>query len=273
VVVKLGTAVLTHDGGRVALGRLYAFVESLALLRREGRQVLLVSSGAVGLGAHRLGVRRERLSLIERQACAAVGQGRLMALYADAFERLGVTTAQVLLTPEDFADRRRYLNLRRTVRSLLALGVLPIVNENDTVSTAELRTHGGGAGASFGDNDGLSALVAARINAHLLLILTDVAGVHTADPGASGDAPLVELVARFTPELERSAGGPRLGRGGMRSKLDAARVASRSGCATVVANGLEPHVIDRVFAGEALGTLFVPQITSQRRGRRKVKRA
>src|SRR5262245_38135648 len=179
IVIKLGTAVLISEGGLVALSRFYSFVESIAALRKSGREVLLVSSGAVGLGADRLGLGRGPESLPLKQACAAVGQSRLMSLYSDAFERLGLTAAQLLLTEEDFSNRTRYLNLRSTITNLLQLGAIPVINENDTVSTAELEPESSTAfkRMSFGDNDKLSALVAGKMEADLLLILTDVEGL------------------------------------------------------------------------------------------------
>lgn len=257
VVVKLGTAVLTHGDGSIALSRCYGFVESLAALKRGGREVLVVSSGAVGLGASTLGLARPVASLPMRQACAAVGQGRLMALYAEAFERLGIIAAQVLLTRDDFTELERYQNLRRAVTQLIELGVVPIINENDTVATDELELKEGEA--TFGDNDGLSALVAGKVNAHLLLILTDVDGLYTADPRDGGKAKLIPLVEQVTPEIESLAGGANVGRGGMRSKVSAAAFAARAGCATIIADGTEPGIIDRLFAGESTGTLFLPR--------------
>jgi glutamate 5-kinase len=184
-----------------------------------------------------------------------------MALYSDAFDRLGIVAAQVLLTEEDFSNRRRYLNLRTTLGKLLDLGVVPVVNENDTVSTVELEAIEAlvPRRVNFGDNDKLSALVASKIEADLLLILTDVEGLHTSDPTVGGDAALIPVVAQITPELERMAGGARIGRGGMRTKLEAARIATRSGCATVVASGRASGVIERVLAGESVGTLFLPR--------------
>ena len=260
VVLKIGTATLTREEGGLALSRFYSFVESIAELRRQEREVLLVTSGAIGLGAARLGVERGGQLLPLKQACAAVGQGRLMALYSDAFDRLGLTVAQVLLTEEDFHNRTRYLNLRSTLFKLLELGVVPIINENDTVSTAELEplVDGVARRVNFGDNDRLSALVASKIEADLLLILTDVDGLFDADP-RGGDAHLIPLVREVTPQIAALAGGARAGRGGMRTKVEAARIATQSGCVTVVANGREPRVIERVLAGEALGTLFLPQ--------------
>lgn len=261
IVVKLGTAVLTRDDGAVALSRFYTFVEALADLRHSGREILLVSSGAIGLGSRRLNLDRKNQPLPVKQACAAVGQGRLMGLYADAFDRLDVPAAQVLLTEEDFSNRSRYLNLRGTLAKLLELGALPIINENDTVSTAELETLDSSTQrrVNFGDNDKLSALVASKMEADLLLILTDVEGLFTANPTDSVDATLVSLVAEITPEIEGLAGGARIGRGGMRTKLEAARIATRSGCATIVASGRTPDAIRRIFDGEPLGTLFLPR--------------
>ena len=261
VVIKLGTATLTRDDGRIALSRFYSFVEAIAALHREGRQVLVVSSGAVGLGSARVGVDRSGPSLPMKQALAAIGQGRLMSLYTDAFDRMDLTCAQVLLTEEDFSDRRRYLNLSQTISTLLELGVIPVINENDTVSTAELEPTDPGSHrrVNFGDNDKLSALIASKMEADLLVILTDVDGLFTDDPRDSEAAELVTEVDEITPELLAVAGGARVGRGGMRSKLEAAEIASRSGCATVIANGRTDAVIPDVLAGKPVGTLVLPQ--------------
>lgn len=263
IVIKLGTAVLMRDEGGIALSRFHSFVESIAELKRKNRELLLVSSGAVGLGVQRLGLKSRPHLLPLKQACAAVGQGRLMALYADAFAGHDITVAQVLLTEEDFTNRARYLNLRSTLTTLLELGALPIINENDTVSTAELESLEAApyVKINFGDNDKLAALVASKMEADLLVILTDVEGVYTANPKHAEDAQLISVVQEITPELEESVGssGSRLGRGGMKTKLEAARIATQSGCATLVAGGKIPAVIDRVFAGEPLGTIFLPQ--------------
>jgi glutamate 5-kinase len=264
VVVKLGTAVLMSDEGPgIAADRLLAVVASIAELKRSGREVLLVSSGAIGLGAERLGLPRRPQLVSLKQACAAVGQGRLMSLYSEAFDRHGVSIAQVLLTEEDFSNRKRYLNLRSTITKLLDLGVLPIINENDTVSTAEIEylESGSFAKVNFGDNDKLSALVASKMEADLLVLLTDVAGLHTDNPADSDDARLIPLVERITPEIEELATDSktsRFGRGGMRTKLEAARIAGQSACAVIMTSGKVPHVIDRIFSGEELGTLFIP---------------
>ena len=267
VVIKLGTSVLMREEGGIALSRFYSFVESIAALKSNGREVLLVSSGAVGLGAERLKLEAKPQTLPLKQACAAVGQGLLMSFYADAFERLGVTTAQVLLTEEDFSNRRRYLNLRSTISELLELGALPVLNENDTVSTAELESLDASAvrRVNFGDNDKLSALVASKIDADLLVILTDVEGIYTTDP--SQDGAEILSVVKDVSELEELAGataagrGSAFGRGGIKTKLEAAKIATHSGCAVIVANGKQPGIIDRVFAGEETGTLFLPNLT------------
>jgi glutamate 5-kinase len=264
VVIKLGTAVLMREDGEPALSRFYSFIEALADLKRAGREVLLVSSGAVGLGAQRLNLSRKPQLLPLKQACAAVGQGRLMALYSDGFDRLGVTAAQVLLTEGDFSSRQRYLSLRGTLTKLLELGVLPIINENDTVATDELESTEASPHmrVSFGDNDKLSALVASKIEADLLVILTDVDGLYTAEP-TSKNARLIPLVTDITQEIEDLARGTaaasKVGRGGIRTKIEAARIATRSGCATVIAGGKLPDIIKRVFDGEEVGTLFLPQ--------------
>ncbi len=261
VVVKLGTTVLTEDDGRVALGRLQSFVESIVELWNSGREALLVSSGAIGLGATRLGVQGELRSLIVKQACAAVGQGRLMSLYADAFERRGVVAAQLLVTAGDLSNRERYLNLRSTIGKLLELNVVPVINENDTVSTEELRPIPGSGPrtVNFGDNDKLSALVAAKVEADLLLLLTDVDALYTGDPRLTPTVHPIAVVDEVTPAIEQLAGGANAGRGGMRTKLEAARIATHSGCAVIVANGKVPDVIERIFRGEPLGTLFLPR--------------
>ena len=251
IVVKLGTAVLMKEEGGVALSRFYSFVEGIAELMKAGKEVILVTSGAVGLGVKKLGLAKKPKHLPQKQACAAVGQGRLMAMYSDAFDVLGITTAQVLLTEEDFSNRRRYLNLRSTLTQLIEMGVLPIINENDTVSTAELETlkSDGPVKVSFGDND-------------LLIILTDVEGLYTEDPRKNTQAALIPLVESITPEIEALAGGTagNTGRGGMRTKLEAARVATQSGCAAIIAGGKVPSVIPSLFAGQELGTLFVSKL-------------
>lgn len=277
IVIKLGTAVLMRDdaSGGVALSRFYSFVESITALKKANKEVLLVTSGAVGLGARKLGFERKPTLLPQKQACAAVGQGLLMSMYADAFERFDLVTAQVLVTEEDFSNRARYLNLRSCISELLEYKVLPIFNENDTVSTAELEALRTDADVkvNFGDNDKLSALVASKMDADLLLILTDVEGLYTADPRGDANAELISLVENITPEIDALADGRseqkpgRVGRGGMKTKLAAARVATQSGCATIIAGGKINQVIDKIFLGHGIGTLFVakPNLSGKQR--------
>ena len=276
VVVKLGTSVVRGAGGEVSAERVGPLVRSVAALHAEGRQVVLVSSGAVGLGAGRLGLARARLAdLVTRQACAAVGQSLLMHAYEAWFGAHGIKIAQVLLTEADFADRVRYRNLRGAVEKLLKLGVLPVVNENDTVSTAELEYLPGGGERIFSDNDRLAALVASKLEADALVLLTDVEGLLERVPHGAhdGDAPaeearVVPLVREVTPELRRLAAGPSAGgRGGMLSKIDAAQIALNAGGVAVIASGRRPDTLARVFAGEPVGTFFVS--ASRMRGRRR----
>ena len=257
VVLKLGTRVLTHDDGRLALARLLGVVEAAAELRRRDRDVLLVSSGAVGLGRDALGLEKTPADLEERQACAAVGQTRLMGLYQDGFAHVGLVCGQVLLTESDFDDRERYLNLRACLNTLLRRGVVPVINENDAVSIAELALVGGPRQRIFGDNDRLSALVATKLDADLLVILTDVPGLFDRDPAppprrrAAGAGRRPGALA----PVETTA-GTEAGRGGMRSKIEAATVAAKGGCHAVIASGREPGVLARVLAGEEAGTWF-----------------
>lgn len=258
VVVKLGTRVLTNPDGQLALGRLFNVVETIANARSARRTVLLVSSGAVGLGRDALGLDRTPKQLAERQACAAVGQSRLMALYSQGFSHYGIVAGQVLLTEGDFADRKRYLNLRNTVSRLLAHGVVPILNENDSVSVDELEWIGEERSRPvFGDNDRLSALLASKLGADLLVLLTDVDGVFDRDPSAEPDARCISRVDD-PQELATRVGGPRseASRGGMRSKVEAAYVAARSGCHAVIASGLRPEGLRSVLNGEDVGTWF-----------------
>jgi glutamate 5-kinase len=261
IVVKVGTNVVMRDDGRLALSQLYGIAESVARMRQEGRDVLMVSSGAVGLGMERIGLATRPTELAQIQACAAIGQSRLMAIYDDAFDKLGCRTAQVLLTEDDFRDPVRYSNLRSTLVSLLAMSVIPVINENDTVSTAELDHPADTPERQrvFGDNDKLSALVMTHIDADLLLLLSDVDGLYTADPGSEG-ARLVPEVGGITDEvLEFAQGKNGRGRGGMASKLEAVRIATEANGMAVIANGRLPHVTERVCAGEVVGTLFVPR--------------
>lgn len=268
IVIKLGTAVLMKEQGGIALSRFYSFIEGIAALMKEGKEVLLVTSGAVGLGVQKLQLDKKPKLLPMKQACAAVGQGRLMALYSDAFQGLDIVTAQILLTEEDFSNRTRYLNLRSTIGELMRLRVLPIINENDTVSTAEIESGKDHQflKVNFGDNDKLSALVASKVEADLLVILTDVDGLYTDDPRKGQSAKLIPLVPSITNDIEKLASGPatpgKMGRGGMKTKIEAAKTATQSGCAVIIAGGKVPDVIPKLFSSdssEEIGTLFLPQ--------------
>jgi glutamate 5-kinase len=262
LVVKLGTHVVTSDGVELALPRLKGLVASLARLRQSGRDVVLVSSGAVGMGMRVLGLKERPRSLGLRQACAAVGQGHLMSAYTAAFAALGVTAAQVLLTQEDLGDRDRALCVRTTLMRLLELGTVPVLNENDSVSVRELVEHQRREGATpeapvFGDNDGLSAQVAVSLDADLLILLTNVDGVFTASPSVDPSATRIREIPSIDDEaLARAAGSSNGGTGGMASKLEAARLATGEGTTVVVANGTADKIIDRVLDGEDVGTLI-----------------
>ncbi|MDH5784627.1 MAG: glutamate 5-kinase [Chromatiales bacterium] len=250
-VVKIGSALLTNDGRGLNQQGIANWVEQLAALRRQGYELILVSSGAVAEGMSRLGWGKRPSALHELQAAAAVGQMGLVQTYESCFQRHDMHTAQVLLTHDDLSNRGRYLNARSTLRTLLDLGVVPIINENDTVVTDEIR---------FGDNDTLGALVANLLEAELLVILTDQAGMCDRDPRQHPDAKLLHETSANAPGLEEMAGGSggALGRGGMLTKVRAARLAARSGSATVIAAGREDNVLLRLAAGEQLGTLFLP---------------
>jgi glutamate 5-kinase len=250
-VVKIGSSLLTNDGQGLAMDAIDGWVEQMAGLRQSGREILLVSSGAVAAGMARLGWRQRPHSLHELQAAAAVGQMGLVQAYESRFQKHGLHTAQVLLTHEDLADRQRYLNARSTLRTLLGLGVIPIVNENDTVTTEEIR---------LGDNDTLAALVANLTGADLLVLLTDQDGLFDSDPRSHPDARLIPEAQAGAPDLEAMAAGSgsTLGRGGMLTKLRAAARAARSGTLTLIASGNESNVLQRIAADERLGTRLNP---------------
>jgi len=243
VVIKIGSSLLTEgDDGRLRDSWLAALADDVAAMRARGQQVALVSSGAIAVGRRRLGLGRRELRLEDKQACAAVGQIRLAHAWQQALDRHGITVAQLLLTLEDSEDRRRYLNARATLESLLKLGALPVINENDTVATAEIR---------FGDNDRLAARVAQMASADVLVLLSDIDGLYTADPRLDASARRIGEVAEITPEIEAMAGASLSdsGSGGMITKLAAARNAVRAGCHMVIAEGMAPHPIERLLAG------------------------
>ncbi|MBT3030862.1 MAG: glutamate 5-kinase [Candidatus Thiodiazotropha endolucinida] len=250
-VIKIGSALLTADGKGISHGVLAGWVEQMAALRHAGHEILLVSSGAVAEGMSRMGWSNRPHNLNELQAAAAIGQMGLVHAWEACFQKYGLHTAQILLTRNDLDDRSRYLNARSTLRTLLELGVVPVVNENDTVTTDELR---------FGDNDTLAALVANLIEADLLVLLTDQEGLFDADPRFNPSASLIHETRVDNPQLDTVAGGSvgGLGLGGMVTKVRAARLAARSGTGTVIASGLRNRVVEAISRGETVGTLLVP---------------
>jgi len=254
-VIKVGTSLLRGSAGRPTALVISDLAASLSRQRRQGETIALVTSGAVGLGCEALGLGQRPSEVVALQAAAAVGQGRLMALYQDAFAVRGLAVAQVLLTRGDLASRRRYQNACRTLEQLLAWGVVPVVNENDTLATDELR---------FGDNDTLSALVAVAIGADELVLLTDVDSLYSGDPRSDAEARPIEEVASLA-ELDNlqsvASGGGQWGTGGMTTKLTAARIATSSGIRVRLADGRDPAVLDALLAGERVGTLFQPSPT------------
>ena len=254
IVVKVGSALLVDgDTGRVNRAWLETLVEDLLRLRKRGQGVILVSSGAIALGRRRLGLKHGALRLEESQAAAAVGQIRLAHAYKELLEGCDVTVAQVLLTLEDSERRRRYLNARATLESLLALGALPVINENDTVATAEIR---------YGDNDRLAARVAQMTGADCLVLPSDVEGLYSADPNREPGARFIHEVPQITPEIEAMAGrsASQVGSGGMAAKIAAARIAVAAGCHMCIAAGVHRHPLRRIEEG-ADCTWFVPSAT------------
>ena len=251
IVAKVGTNVLTAGTDRLELEVMSALVGQVARLQKGGAAVLVVTSGAIAAGRHRLGVTRDRKEMPFRQMLAAVGQSDLMQAYQELFAWHDITIAQTLLTRRDLADRQGYLNARNTLLGLLELGVVPIINENDVVAVEEIE------GARIGDNDNLSALVANLVDADLLVLLTDQAGLCTADPRRDAGARLVPRVEQIDAEIERLAGDTRgRGVGGMVTKLEAAKLALAGGADVVIADGREPDVLVRLTGGEGIGTLF-----------------
>jgi glutamate 5-kinase len=252
LVVKVGSSLVTAEGRGIDHAAVARWAEEIAELRRTGKEIVLVSSGAIAEGMRRLGWTTRPAAMHELQAAAAVGQMGLVQAYETAFSRFGLHTAQILLTHEDLADRRRYLNARSTLLTLIGLSVIPIINENDTVTTDEIR---------LGDNDTLGALVTNLIDADALVLLTDQPGLYSSDPRKDATATLLQTAFAGDPALEAMAGGAgsALGRGGMLTKVQAAKRAARSGASTVIADGREERVLTRLAAGEALGTQLIAE--------------
>ena len=250
LVIKVGTSTLAHSTGRLNVRRVKALCETLSDLKNAGHEIVLVSSGAIGMGVGKLGLNARPTDMPTKQAAAAVGQCELMYTYDKMFAEFGHTVAQLLLTGADFSHEDRLLNLKNTFGRLLELGALPIVNENDTIATEEIKV---------GDNDTLSALVAANVGAEMLIILSDIDGLYTADPHADPKAELIRTVNDITPDILALAGdtASSQGTGGMKTKLRAASMCREAGCDMVIANGGDPTLLYGILDGEAVGTRFV----------------
>lgn len=248
-IVKIGSALITQNGTGLNRQAIHSWAQQIALIKAQGTEVVLVSSGSIAEGMCRMGWKQRPTALFELQAAASIGQAGLIQTYQQSFEEFQLQTAQILLTHDDLRDRRRYLNARSTLNTLLTLNTVPIINENDTVSFKEIR---------LGDNDTLSALVANLVDADLLIILTDQSGLYNKDPRHHTDAHFISEDSATNPDLLDYAGGAGtiVGTGGMRTKVLAARKAAHSGCSTLIASGNEPDILTRLFAGENLGTLL-----------------
>lgn len=249
-VIKIGSSLITNNGKGLNTQAIQQWAEQIATLREQGKEVLVVSSGAVAEGMARLNLKQRPNALHELQAAAALGQMGLIQHFESCFQRHQIHAAQVLLTHEDLSNRERYLNARSTLKTLLSMGAIPVINENDTVATEEIR---------LGDNDTLAALVANLVEADALILLTDQTGLYTQDPGSNKDAELIRESHASNPELIEMAGeGGALGRGGMRTKVTAAQRAARSGTSTIIASGTEDNILLKLEAGKELGTLLRP---------------
>ncbi len=249
VVVKIGTSTLTYNNGKLNLFRIEKLVRELADLANQGKEIILVTSGAVGAGLDRLGSTERPKTIPEKQAVAAIGQGILMHMYEKLFAEYGQIVAQVLLTRENSVKHKLYINSRNTLLTLLKMGVIPVINENDAIAIDELK---------IGDNDTLSATVATIVDADLLIILSDIEGVFTANPQNDPTAQLIEEITDITPEIEELAGGAgsKLGTGGMYTKIQAAKIAVNAGVTMVIASGALEGVVRNILSGEKIGTIF-----------------
>ncbi|HUV79699.1 MAG TPA: glutamate 5-kinase [Candidatus Bathyarchaeia archaeon] len=259
IVIKVGTSNLTDKNYRLEPLKVGKLAKDIVELKRHGKEVILVTSGAIGAGIGKLDLKRRPRDIKVLQATAAVGQSILMSKYDRYFANYDQIIAQVLLTHEAFFNRQRYLNLRNTLVTLLKSGIIPIINENDTVAVDEIK---------LGDNDNLSALVASNLDADLLIILSDVDGLYSANPKRSKKAELISVVDEITPEIERIAEkGGRTGVGGMKTKIQAAKVTMKAGIPLIIANGREENILIRIIEGERVGTLFMPKTTRKMNGK------
>lgn len=252
IVIKVGTSTLSYGNGRLNFQRMEKLAFSMSALRSQGYQVVLVSSGAIGVGAGRIGLVEKPVDLAEKQALAALGQAQLMKIYQKMFEGYNQTVAQVLLTKDVMTIKGRLGNAQGTLFRLLEMGIIPIINENDTISTDEIL---------FGDNDTLSAMVARLTEADLLILLSDIDGLYSADPKADSNAQIIRSVEKITTKLEKFAAGTgsSFGTGGMATKITAARIASEAGIDTIITNGDEPSILFEVLEGKEVGTHFIAE--------------
>ncbi|MCG3111862.1 MAG: glutamate 5-kinase [Candidatus Manganitrophus sp. SB1] len=252
IVIKIGSSIIASHEKGLREERMAEIAEEVSILRSEGHEIFLVSSGAILCGMEKLGLTRRPKTIPLKQAAAAVGQSRLMWAYEKHFEKFQINVAQVLLTREDIADRKRFINARNTLMTLLEHGILPIINENDTVTVDEIK---------LGDNDHLAAQITHLVDASLLVILSDVDGLFTADPRKNPEATLIPLIEEITPEIEGIAGEPGAisGTGGMATKVQAAKSVAAYGVTTLIVNGTAPGLMQRAFQGESIGTLFLPK--------------
>lgn len=250
IVIKVGTSTLTHQNGNINLRRIETLCKVISDLKNSGLEVILVSSGAIAMGVGKLGLSRKPEDIPSKQACAAIGQCELMYVYDKLFQEYNHTVAQILMTGVDFENEERYENFQNTLNRLLELGVLPIINENDTIATSEIKV---------GDNDTLSAITAVGAHADLLILLSDIDGLYTADPHKVADATLIPEVREINDEIKELAGtaGTALGTGGMITKLNAADLCMNAGIDMIIANGSNPSVLYDIFDGNFVGTRFV----------------
>ena len=251
LVFKFGTNVLRNEQGEISLSHLYSFIEDISYLKRDNKEILIVTSGAIGLGAKKLNIDTKDSTTL-KQAAASVGQPLLMSIWQDGFEKYGITTAQILLTEDDFSNRKKYLSLRATLSKLIENRVIPIINQNDTITSVECEQ------ASFSDNDKLASIVASKLDSDLLVMVSDIDGLFDKNPKIYNDAKLIKTVEKVTPKIEKLAQGASLGgRGGMITKLIGAKVATTSGVYAKIVNGKTPNIIQKVF-NDDIGTLFLP---------------
>jgi glutamate 5-kinase len=262
IVVKVGTSILTKKDGNVDINYIRKLAKQLAKLRRQGKEIILVSSGAIGCGRRELGIKGKIRDIKLRQATASVGQSLLMHEYHIAFRKYSQKVGQILITYQSFFDRKTYLNLKSSIDRLLSLGAIPVINENDPLATDEI-------GTTFGDNDRLCALVASKVDAELLIMLSDIDGLYTEDPRKNKKAKIVRTVNKITKEIESYASQTTtlVSRGGMKTKIDAAKIALDAGCSMIIANGREKKIIDKVIEGKEVGTIFLSKerIASKKR--------